>query len=49
MAVATAPSLVDQALSVLGSETLTDALLTDLTALLLPVTRTKGSPAAIRG
>ena len=48
-AVAIAPRLVDQALSALGDESLTDAFVTDLTALQLPVTRTKGSPAATRG
>ena len=49
MAVAIAPSLVDQALSALGDETLTDALVADLTTLHLPATRAKGSPAAVRG
>ena len=49
MAVTIAPGLVDQALSVLGDETLTDALVSDLAGLQLPVTRAKGSPAAVRG
>ena len=48
VAVTIAPSLVDQALSALGDETLTDALVTDLTALQPPVTRAKGAPAAVR-
>ena len=48
VAVAIAPSLVDQALSALGDEMLTDALVTDLTALRPPVTRAKGAPAALR-
>ena len=49
VAVTIAPSLVDQALSALGDETLTDALVSDLAALQLPVTRAKGAPAAVRG
>jgi len=48
LAFAIAPSLVDQALSALGDETLTDALVSDLAAVQLPVTRTKGAPAAVR-
>jgi fibronectin-binding autotransporter adhesin len=47
-AVTIAPNLVDQALSALGDETLTDALVSDLTALRTPVTRAKGASAALR-
>jgi hypothetical protein len=47
--VAIAPGLVDRALSVLGDEMLSDALVTDLTAMQLPVTRAKGAPATLRG
>ena len=49
VAVTIAPSLVDQALSALGDETLTDALVADLAALQPSVTRAKGAPAAVRG
>jgi hypothetical protein len=49
MAVTIAPGLVDQALSVLSEETLPDALVTELTALQLPVTWAKGSPASYAG
>jgi hypothetical protein len=49
MAVTIAPGLVDQALSVLSDETLPDSLVTELTALQLPVTWAKGSPASIAG
>jgi hypothetical protein len=48
-AVAIAPGLVDRALSVLGDEMLSDALVTDLAAMQLPVTRAKGAPATLRG
>ena len=48
VAVTIAPSLVDQALSALGDETLTDALVSDLAALQTSVTRAKGAPAAVR-
>ena len=44
VSVAIAPSLVDQALIALGDETLTDALVADLTDVRLPVTRAKGAP-----
>ena len=49
MAVTVAPSVVDQALSALGDETLIDALVTDLAALQTSVTRAKAAPAAVRG
>ena len=49
VAVAIAPSLVDQALSALADETLTDALVSDLASLLTSVTRAKSAPAAVRG
>ena len=45
VAVTIAPSLVDQALSALGDETLTDALVSDLASLQTSVTRAKGAPA----
>ena len=48
-AVTVAPSLVDQALSALGDETLTDALVADLAALQTSMTQAKGAPAPIRG
>ena len=43
VAVTIAPSLVDQALSALGDETLTDAMVSDLAGLQTPVTRAKGA------
>jgi hypothetical protein len=48
VAVTVAPSVVDQALSALGDETLTDALASDLAGLQTSVTRAKGAPAAAR-
>jgi hypothetical protein len=49
VAVTIAPSLIDQALSALGDETLTDALVADLTGLQTSVTRAKGATALVRG
>ena len=46
MRVTIAPSLVDQALSALGDESLTDALVSDLAALQLLATRAKGGQSA---
>ncbi len=43
-----APSLVDEALSALGDETVTDALVSDLAGLQTSVTRAKGAAAAAR-
>ena len=43
------PRFVDQALSALGDETLTDALVSDLASLQTSVTRAKSAPAAVRG
>ena len=47
--VAVAPSLVDQALSALGDETLTDALVSDLASLLTSLTAAQRAPAPVRG
>jgi hypothetical protein len=49
VAVTIAPSLVDQALSALGDETLTDALVSDLASLQTSVARSKIAPAPVRG
>ena len=49
VAVTVAPSLVDQALSALGDETLTDALVSDLASLQTSMTPAKRAPAAVRG
>ena len=49
VAVTVAPSLVDQALSALGDETLTDALVSDLASLLTSMTAGKRAPAPVRG
>jgi hypothetical protein len=48
VAVTIAPSLVDEALSALGDETLTDALVSDVASLQTSVTRAKSAPASIR-